>query len=48
MNDIILEVNGTPVREMGDLVNGLIRRGQHNVMVVKREGRQIYVALPKP
>ena len=48
VNDIILEVNGTLVREVGDLVNGLIRRGQHNVMVVKREGRQIYVALPKP
>lgn len=48
VNDIIMEVNGTPVRQVGDLVNGLVRRGQHNVMVVKREGRQIYVALPKP
>ena len=46
--DIIIEVNGTPVRQLSDLIKALVRRGQHNVMVVKRDGRQIYVALPKP
>ncbi len=48
VDDIILEANGTRVRQLDDLVNALVRRGKHTVLVVKRGQRQIYVALTKP
>ena len=47
-NDIILEVNGLRVRSTSDLVTALHRRAKHIVLVVKRDQRRIYVALPKP
>jgi hypothetical protein len=43
-----LEVNGLRVRSTSDLVTALHRRAKHIVLVVKRDQRRIYVALPKP
>jgi len=46
--DRILEVNGVPVTAINDLSRALQRRSKHIVMVVQRQSRRLYVALPRP
>jgi len=48
VGDIILEANGQRIKSTRDLVNSLAKRGKHIVLVVKRDRRRIYVAIPKP
>ena len=48
MGDRILEVNGVRVTALDNLVSALHRRSKHIVMVVQRQGRRLYVALPRP
>ena len=48
IGDIILEANGQRIKSTRDLVNSLAKRGKHIVLVVKRDRRRIYVAIPKP
>ena len=48
IGDRILEVNGIRVRAIDDLASGLHRRSKHIVLVIQRQGRRLYVALPRP
>ena len=48
VGDRILEVNGQPVQSPTELARALHERGKHLVLVVQRERRRIYVALPRP
>jgi len=48
VGDVILEANGLRIKSTRDLVGALIKRGKHIVLVVKRDRRRIYVAVPKP
>lgn len=46
--DQILEVNGLRINQVDTLVKALHRRSKHIVMVIHRDGRRLYVALPRP
>jgi len=46
--DQILEVNGLRIFAIDTLVKALHRRSKHIVMVIHRDGRRLYVALPRP
>ena len=48
VGDRILEVNGQRVSSPTELTRALHERGKHIVLVVQRERRRIYVALPRP
>jgi serine protease Do len=48
VGDVILEANGKRIKSTRDLVGALLKRGKHIVLVVKRDRRRIYVAVPKP
>jgi serine protease Do len=47
-NDRIIEVNGIRTPQVNALVNALHRRSKHIVMVISRDGRRLYIALPRP
>jgi serine protease Do len=48
IGDRILEANGERIGSTAQLANALHQRGKHIVLVVKRDRRRIYVALPRP
>ena len=48
VGDQILEVNGQRIRSATELARALHERGKHLVLVVQRERRRIYVAIPRP
>lgn len=48
VDDVILEANGKRIKSTRDLVGSLLKRGKHIVLVVQRDRRRIYVAIPRP
>jgi len=48
VGDRILEVNGQRIDSPTELTRALHERGKHLVLVVQRDRRRIYVALPRP
>jgi len=48
IGDRILEANGERIGSTAQLATALHQRGKHIVLVVKRDRRRIYVALPRP
>jgi len=46
--DRIVEVNGIRVPQTTALINALQKRSKHIVLVIQRDGRRLYVALPRP
>ncbi len=46
--DRIIEVNGHRVRALDDFTTALHKRSKHIVFVVQRQGRRLFVAVPRP
>ena len=46
--DRIVEVNGIRIGALSDFTTALHKRSKHIVFVVQRQGRRLFVAVPRP